>query len=174
MKLSKYPLHNLYLHRILGSTRRLIFLLWVLAMVSFINMITMHYMMSYGTLQLKKQRLSPNQTCPALYIPAGHHTRIEAMTFGFDAKTNDYKIINFFSISDHRLYYSPSKRGVIHQKELYNLRADSWRKVDGPPCFLSNHDIVLGHTSTGWLLGRHMSMIRRHLFCHWTREIRYS
>jgi hypothetical protein len=125
MKLSKYPLHNLYLHRILGSTRRLIFLLWVLAMVSFINMITMHYMMSYGTLQLKKQRLPLNQTCPALYVSTGYHTKIEAMTFGFDAKTNDYKIINFLSIFDHCLYYSPSKRGFIHQKEVYSLRTDS-------------------------------------------------
>jgi hypothetical protein len=39
--------------------------------------------------------LSPNQTCSSLYVPSCYHTRIEAMTFGSNAKTNEYKIINF-------------------------------------------------------------------------------
>jgi len=78
-------------------------------------------------------------------VPAGYRTRIEGMGFGFDAKTNDYKIINFITISDPHLYFcSPSENGVIFHIEVYSLRANTWRKVDGPLCFLSIHHINPG------------------------------
>jgi hypothetical protein len=111
-------------------------------MVSFVSTITLHCMMLYGILQLKKQRLSLNQTCPAL--SPGCYTRTEGMGFGFVAKINDYKIINFLTIYNPLLFYYPSKNGVIFQIEVYSLRADSWRKVDGPPCFFSNREIIPG------------------------------
>ncbi|XP_059436068.1 F-box/kelch-repeat protein At3g23880-like [Corylus avellana] len=53
---------------------------------------------------------------------------IDAIGFGFDAKTNDYKIIMLVSFS-HPPY---EEEVVIYQKEIYSLSADSWRKVDGP------------------------------------------
>ncbi|GLT81367.1 hypothetical protein SLA2020_527560 [Shorea laevis] len=67
-----------------GIDKKVWILSWVLAMVSFVSTIPMHCVLLYGTLQLKKQSLSPNQT-PVIEGFLG---------FGFDAKTNDYKIIN--------------------------------------------------------------------------------
>jgi F-box interacting protein len=43
--------------------------------------------------------------------------------FGFDAKTNDYKVINVVSY-----YYTD-----LFISDLYSLRADSWREVGNPP-----------------------------------------
>ncbi|XP_062160487.1 F-box/kelch-repeat protein At3g23880-like [Alnus glutinosa] len=89
----------------------------------------------------KETKVVPKSNLPRI-VPAGYLTRIDNMSFGFDAKTNDYKIIHFVRIYDPwSEYYEPYNRGVIHQKEVYSLRADSWRKVDGPPCFLSTFDV---------------------------------
>ncbi|GLT81374.1 hypothetical protein SLA2020_527630 [Shorea laevis] len=63
--------------------------------------------------------------------PAGYRTTVESMGFGFDAKTNDYKIINVRSFRHPSIIQSEN----IFQTEVYSLSADSWRKVDGPPCF---------------------------------------
>ncbi|XP_062162357.1 putative F-box protein At3g21120 isoform X4 [Alnus glutinosa] len=91
----------------------------------------------------KETKIVPKSNLPRI-VPAGCYTRTEGIGFGFDAKTNDYKIINFLNIYNPRLSYYPSKNGVIFQIEVYSLRADSWRKVDGPPCFFSNREIIPG------------------------------
>jgi F-box interacting protein len=68
--------------------------------------------------------------------PAGYRTVTECLGFGFDAKTNDYKIIHLFTLYDpHGVEIF--KLGIgIPQKEVYNSSANSWRKVDGPSCFV--------------------------------------
>ncbi|KAE7995725.1 hypothetical protein FH972_000495 [Carpinus fangiana] len=60
------------------------------------------------------------------------------MGFGFDAKTNDFKIINFVSMYDPTFesYSFQDVEDVVYQKEVYSLSTDSWRKVDGPQCFI--------------------------------------
>ncbi|XP_062162393.1 F-box/kelch-repeat protein At3g23880-like [Alnus glutinosa] len=102
----------------------------------------------------KETKVVPKSNLPRI-VPAGYLTRIDGMSFGFDVKTNDYKIISFVSIYDPWCEsYDPYNRGVIHQKEVYSLRADSWRKVDGPPCFLSTCHIGSGtyiNGMTSWL-----------------------
>jgi len=66
-----------------------------------------------------------------LRFPA--YYRIDGIGFGFDAKTNDYKILNILS-----LYDDPDsiRNEKIVQTEVYSLSADSWRKGDSPPCFI--------------------------------------
>jgi F-box interacting protein len=61
--------------------------------------------------------------------------------FGFDAKTSDYKIINFFSLFD--TYESDSEGNVpcYGLSEVYSLSADSWRKVDSRPGLIDVRDI---------------------------------
>jgi F-box interacting protein len=51
---------------------------------------------------------------------------IGGIGFGFDAKTNDYKIIKILRYPDHNI-----RRNYAYQKVVYSLSSDSWRKVDG-------------------------------------------
>ncbi|GLT81371.1 hypothetical protein SLA2020_527600 [Shorea laevis] len=83
--------------------------------------------------------------------PAGYRTTVESMGFGFDAKTNDYKIINVRSFRHPSIIQSEN----IFQTEVYSLSADSWRKVDGPPCLSMIVLKLRGNTSMGWLLVSH-------------------
>ncbi|XP_059438748.1 F-box/kelch-repeat protein At3g23880-like [Corylus avellana] len=69
-----------------------------------------------------------------LSCPAGHPVYFNGIGFGFDAKTNDYKIINLRrTMPDPTI--SHSRIQCIFQSEVYSLSADSWRKVDSDPCF---------------------------------------
>ena len=45
----------------------------------------------------KETKVVPESNLP-LFAPAGYCSHIQGMGFGFDAKTNDYKIINFVSM----------------------------------------------------------------------------
>jgi F-box interacting protein len=56
---------------------------------------------------------------------------IDCIGFGFDAKTNDYKIINLLC-PVHDFNSIPSE--MIIQSEVYSLSADSWRQGDSPMC----------------------------------------
>ncbi|XP_059440149.1 F-box/kelch-repeat protein At3g06240-like [Corylus avellana] len=111
---------------------------------------------AHGTLNViiwnpttKETKVVPESNLP-LFAPTGYCTHIQGMGFGFDAKTNDYKIINFVSMYDpyFKDYYSQYVRDIIYQKELYSLSTDSWRKVDGPPCFIvETHQGVMTYTT---------------------------
>jgi F-box interacting protein len=73
----------------------------------------------------KETNVIPKSNLRSIITPAHYHNRIQAMGFGFDAKTNDYKIIRILAISDYE--------GVIQRSEVYSLNSDSWREVvDGP------------------------------------------
>ena len=76
----------------------------------------------------KETKVVPKSNLPH-FVPAGHKLVIDGIGFGFDAKTNDYKIISLLSL------YDPPSRGKMTQSEVYSLSADSWRKVDTPPVF---------------------------------------
>ncbi|GLT72245.1 hypothetical protein SLA2020_441980 [Shorea laevis] len=95
--------------------------------------------------------------------PAGYRTTVESMGFGFDAKTNDYKIFNVRSFRHPSIIQSEN----IFQTEVYSLSADSWRKVDGPPCLRYDRLNLRGNTSMGWLLVSHEVLIGW-VFCHLT------
>jgi F-box interacting protein len=79
----------------------------------------------------KETKVVSNSNLPR--YPAGYHTVIDGIGFGFDAKTNDYKILNLLSLYDDPNSIQSKK---IVQSEVYSLSADSWRKGDSPPCFL--------------------------------------
>jgi F-box interacting protein len=79
----------------------------------------------------KETNVVSNSNLPR--YPAGYHTVIDGIGFGFDAKTNDYKILNLLSLYDDPNSIQSKK---IVQSEVYSLSADSWRKGDSPPCFL--------------------------------------
>jgi F-box interacting protein len=98
----------------------------------------------------KETNIVPKSNLP-LFAPAGYCTHIQGMGFGFDAKTNDYKIINFVSMYEPNFeaYYMKDVKEIIYQKEVYSLSTDSWRKVDGPQCFISNGTCTTGMGS--WL-----------------------
>ncbi|KAG6645960.1 F-box/kelch-repeat protein At3g23880-like [Carya illinoinensis] len=58
-----------------------------------------------------------------------------AIRFGFDSKTNDYKIIRLlrvFEFDPSVLYY---KGKYMYESDLYSLRTNSWRHVDSQPWF---------------------------------------
>ncbi|KAE7995728.1 hypothetical protein FH972_000498 [Carpinus fangiana] len=84
----------------------------------------------------KETKVVPKSNLP-LFAPAEYCTHIQSMGFGFDAKTNDYKIINFVSMYEPIWdYFSEDINEKICQKEVYSLSTDSWKKVDGPQCFI--------------------------------------
>jgi F-box interacting protein len=88
----------------------------------------------------KETKIIPKSNLP-LFAPAGYCTYIQGMGFGFAAKTNDYKIINFVSMYEPNYddYFMKDVKEIIFQKEVYSLSTDSWRKVDGPQCFISEN-----------------------------------
>ncbi|GLT81373.1 hypothetical protein SLA2020_527620 [Shorea laevis] len=77
-----------------GSTR-VIFLSWLLAMVSFVSAIRINNVVIWNP-ATKETKVVPKSNMP--HFPAGHDTIIHRIGFGFDAKTNDYKIINLISL----------------------------------------------------------------------------
>ncbi|XP_059440355.1 F-box/kelch-repeat protein At3g23880-like [Corylus avellana] len=85
----------------------------------------------------RETKVVPESNLP-IFAPAGYYTHIQGMGFGFDAKTNDYKIINFDSMYECNsdIYFMKDVKEIIYQKEVYSLSTDSWRKVDGPQCFI--------------------------------------
>ncbi|XP_062161894.1 F-box/kelch-repeat protein At3g06240-like [Alnus glutinosa] len=58
---------------------------------------------------------------------------VECIEFGFDAKTNDYKIIKL--LYPFHVFNSISSE---IQSEVYTLSADSWRRGDSPMCCALN------------------------------------
>jgi F-box interacting protein len=72
----------------------------------------------------KETKVVPKSNLP--HLPGCYRSRFEGIGFGFDAKTNDYKIINLLSLYDPNSF----------QSEVYSLSADSWREVDSPPCVI--------------------------------------
>ncbi|KAE7995680.1 hypothetical protein FH972_000451 [Carpinus fangiana] len=98
----------------------------------------------------RETKVVPESNLP-IFAPAGYCARIQGMGFGFDAKTNDYKIINFVSMYELNFddYVMKDVKEIIYQKEVYSLSTDSWRKVDGPQCFILNGTYTTGMGS--WL-----------------------
>ncbi|XP_059436780.1 F-box/kelch-repeat protein At3g06240-like [Corylus avellana] len=98
----------------------------------------------------KETKVVPESNLP-IFAPAGYCTLIQDMGFGFDAKTNDYKIINFVSMYEPNFddYVMKDVKEIIYQKEVYSLSTDSWRKVDGPQCFIASGTHTTGMGS--WL-----------------------
>ncbi|XP_059438985.1 F-box/kelch-repeat protein At3g23880-like [Corylus avellana] len=78
----------------------------------------------------KETKVVPKSNLPQ-FVSAFHKLGVDGIGFGFDAKTNDYKIINLLTI------YESHSRGKMAQSEVYSLNADSWRKVDTPPFSIS-------------------------------------
>ncbi|KAE7995649.1 hypothetical protein FH972_000423 [Carpinus fangiana] len=72
----------------------------------------------------KETKVVPKSNLP--HLPGGYRSRFEGKGFGFDAKTNDYKIINLPSLYDPNSF----------QSEVHSSSADSWREVDSPPCVI--------------------------------------
>ncbi|XP_059436799.1 F-box/kelch-repeat protein At3g23880-like [Corylus avellana] len=72
----------------------------------------------------KETKVVPKSNLPRL--SSGHCSRYEVIGFGFDAKTNEYKISNLLSLYDPNSF----------QSELCSLSANSWREVDSPPCVI--------------------------------------
>ncbi|XP_059439803.1 F-box/kelch-repeat protein At3g23880-like [Corylus avellana] len=101
----------------------------------------------------RETKVVPESNLP-IFAPAGYCTRIQGMGFGFDAKTNDYKIISFVSMYEPNFddYFIKDVKEIIYQKEVYSLSTDSWRKVDGPQCFIPDFSSMTYTTGMGsWL-----------------------
>ncbi|KAI8565854.1 hypothetical protein RHMOL_Rhmol03G0293100 [Rhododendron molle] len=66
------------------------------------------------------------KTLPVSPIPRPPDARILCgdLAFGFDSKTNDYKVMQI-------LFCSSNKFGVAYHVEIYNLTTDSWREYGG-------------------------------------------
>lgn len=66
------------------------------------------------------------RTLPVSLIPRPPDAKILGgdLAFGFDSKTNDYKVMQI-------LFCSLNKFGVAYHVEIYNLTTDSWRKYGG-------------------------------------------
>jgi F-box interacting protein len=100
----------------------------------------------------RETKVVPESNLP-IFALAGYCTSIEGVGFGFDAKTNDYKIISFFSMyePDFEDYVMKDDKEIIYQIEVYSLNTNSWRKVDGP-----GHCVILAGTYTtgmvSWLV----------------------
>ncbi|XP_059436778.1 F-box/kelch-repeat protein At3g06240-like [Corylus avellana] len=100
----------------------------------------------------RETKVVPESNLP-IFAPAGYFTRIQDMGFGFDAKTNDYKIINFVSMYEpiYDAYSMKDVKEIRFQKEVYSLSTDSWRKVDGPQCFISDGTFTYTTGMGSWL-----------------------
>ncbi|KAE7995681.1 hypothetical protein FH972_000452 [Carpinus fangiana] len=100
----------------------------------------------------RETKVVPESNLP-ISAPSGYCTRIQGMGFGFDAKTNDYKIINFVSMYELNFndYVMKDVKEIIYQKEVYSLSTDSWRKVDGPQCFIFENPMTYTTGMGSWL-----------------------
>jgi F-box interacting protein len=100
----------------------------------------------------RETKVVPESNLP-IFAPAGCCTHIQGMRFGFDAKTNDYKIINFVSMYQPNFdnYFTKDVKEIICQKEVYILSTDSWRKVDGPHCFIFENPMTYTIGMGSWL-----------------------
>ncbi|KAE7995672.1 hypothetical protein FH972_000443 [Carpinus fangiana] len=123
------------------------------------GLVCLHEEHAYNTLKVviwnpttKETKIVPKSNLP-LFAPTGYCTRIQGMGFGFDAKTNDYKIINFVSMYEHNFddYFMKHVEEIIYQKEVYSLSTDSWRKVDGPQCFIVENPMAYTTGMGSWL-----------------------
>ncbi|XP_059439987.1 F-box/kelch-repeat protein At3g23880-like [Corylus avellana] len=113
---------------------------------------------AYDTLKVVIWNPTIRETKVVPESPAGYCTRIQGMGFGFDAKTNDYKIIHFVSMYEPNFddYVMKDVKEIIYQKEVYSLSTDSWRKVDGTQCFISETGPMAYTTGMGsWLAYDH-------------------
>jgi F-box interacting protein len=81
----------------------------------------------------RETKVVPESNLPRR-LPAGYKIIIDNIQFGFDAKTNDYKIINLLTPFDVDFAAKSFRNGGIIQSEVYSLSADSWRKGDSPLC----------------------------------------
>ncbi|TYH00486.1 hypothetical protein ES288_A10G280900v1 [Gossypium darwinii] len=52
--------------------------------------------------------------------------------FGFDSKTDDYKVIRFVSLTFVNREEEYPYPHFMHQVELYSLRSDSWKEIPSP------------------------------------------
>jgi F-box interacting protein len=89
----------------------------------------------------RETKVVPKSNLPHL-LPAGFKTVNTSMEFGFDAKTNDYKIISLLTPFDIDVAAKSFRSGGIIQSEVYSLSADSWRKGDSPLCCTGELNIV--------------------------------
>ncbi|KAE7995683.1 hypothetical protein FH972_000454 [Carpinus fangiana] len=64
---------------------------------------------------------------PESNVPQFRGGYICGIGFGFDAKTNDYKIIKIHFL----LHPESNSRNYAYQKGVYSLSSNSWRKLDG-------------------------------------------
>jgi F-box interacting protein len=82
----------------------------------------------------KETKVVPKSTLPR--FPAVFQASTNGIGFGFDARTNDYKIIKLLSLTDPDPKLSYFEIDFIDQNEVYSLSTNSWRKVDNPPCII--------------------------------------
>ncbi|KAE7995653.1 hypothetical protein FH972_000427 [Carpinus fangiana] len=100
------------------------------------GLVCLHAMSSFVVIwnpATRETKVVPESNLPR-HLPAGYKIIIDNIQFGFDAKTNDYKIINLLTPFDVDVAAKSFRRGGIIQSEVYSLSADSWRKGDNPLC----------------------------------------
>jgi len=85
-------------------------------------------------LATKETKVVPKSTLPRSL--AFFHANTNGIGFGFDAKTNDYKIINLLCFHHPNPNLSSFQIEFIDQSEVYSLSTNSWRKVDSPTCII--------------------------------------
>ncbi|XP_059436781.1 F-box/kelch-repeat protein At3g06240-like [Corylus avellana] len=83
----------------------------------------------------RETKVVPESNLP-IFAPAGYCTHIQGMGFGFDAKTNDYKIINFCFIVEHVPMTYITGMGswlayvdYVNQRDLFVLSFDMSNEV---------------------------------------------
>ncbi|XP_059436797.1 F-box/kelch-repeat protein At3g06240-like [Corylus avellana] len=81
----------------------------------------------------RETKVVPKSNLPRL-PPYWYQTIIDSIEFGFDAKTNDYKIINLLTPYDEEVNSFDETCERIIESEVYSLSADSWRKGDRSLC----------------------------------------
>ncbi|XP_059435560.1 F-box/kelch-repeat protein At3g06240-like [Corylus avellana] len=82
----------------------------------------------------KETKVVPKSTVPR--SPAAFQASVNGIGFGFDAKTNDYKIIKLLCLYDPDPNLSYYQTQFIDHNEVYSLSNNSWRKVDSPLCHI--------------------------------------
>ncbi|KAK8664808.1 hypothetical protein V6N13_084581 [Hibiscus sabdariffa] len=88
----------------------------------------------------RKFKILPRSSaqCP----PFPGYTSFKCVGFGYDSKTDDYKVIQFVTLVYIECVYPPE---FWSQVELYSLRSDSWKEISSVPnaCPFSNYLALL-------------------------------
>ena len=106
-------------------------------------------------------------TKEAKVVPESHVSypqggaQIRDLGFGFDVKTNEYKVVKISEIYDRNPKLTYYDLEFVYEAKVYCLSTDSWREVSTSVPVILFHVVKIGLTQKGCFLGGQFVVISR-------------